>query len=144
VESVQPGVSLERNRPHDNLDDIRPSKILHRSIFSSKHLRMRPLAFMLSLYLCGPVVYGEQTQTDYELEMHVKVPLRDGVRLDATLYKPTPSPGLLPVILMLSPYPDSTMEPRGSYFASRGYVYAWVDVRGRGDSEGVFNPFVKG
>jgi uncharacterized protein len=75
--------------------------------------------------------------------MHVKVPLRDGVRLDATLYKPTPSPGPLPIILMLSPYPDSTMEPRGSYFASRGYIYAWVDVRGRGDSEGVFNPFAQ-
>jgi putative CocE/NonD family hydrolase len=86
---------------------------------------------------------AEDKPTDYQLEMHVKIPLRDGVRLDATVFKPTPFPGPLPVIFMLSPYPDDPEHPSGSYFARRGYIYAYVDVRGRGDSEGVFNPLAQ-
>jgi uncharacterized protein len=81
--------------------------------------------------------------TDYQLEMHVKIPLRDGVHLNATLYKPTPSAGPVPVIFMLSPYPDDTSHPSASYFARRGYIYAYVDVRGRGDSEGTFDPLAQ-
>ena len=83
----------------------------------------------------------ESKLSDYQLEMQVKIPLRDGVKLNATLYKPTPMPAKLPVIFMLSPYPSANSHPSGSYFARRGYVYAFVDVRGRGDSEGVFTPF---
>jgi len=78
--------------------------------------------------------------TSYQLQMHVKIPLRDGVHLNATVYKPLPASGPLPIIFMLSPYPDDTEHPSGSYFAARGYIYAYVDVRGRGDSEGVFHP----
>lgn len=81
--------------------------------------------------------------SDYQLEMHVKIPMRDGVNLNATLYKPEPSPGPLPVIFMLSPYPAATSHPSGSYFARRGYIYAYVDTRGRGDSEGVFHPMIQ-
>jgi len=86
---------------------------------------------------------AEDKPSDYQLEMHVKIPLRDGVHLDATVYKPEPFPGPLPVIFMLSPYPDDPEHPTAAYFARHGYIYAYVDVRGRGDSEGVFHPLAQ-
>jgi len=104
---------------------------------------------LLTLLLTVPAAHAQapkpnaDTPTDYQLEMEVKIPLRDGTRLNATLYKPSPLEGKLPVIFMLSPYPDATSHPSGSYFARRGYIYAYVDVRGRGDSEGIFNPLAQ-
>ncbi len=107
---------------------------------------MRPFALALTLTL-SPLLSSAQEPklSDYQLEMQVKIPMRDGVNLNATLYKPSPpsgkQPDKLPVIFMLSPYPSANSHPSGSYFARRGYVYAFVDVRGRGDSEGIFTPF---
>ena len=71
----------------------------------------------------------------------VKIPLRDGVQLNATLYKPktgTPTPA----IFTLTPYIGDSYHPRGVYFAQHGYAFALVDCRGRGNSEGIFEPFV--
>lgn len=81
--------------------------------------------------------------SDAEIEMlwAVKVPLRDGVRLNATVFKPKGQTGPLPVIFTLTPYNSDTYYPRARYFAANGYVYALVDVRGRGNSEGAFLPF---
>jgi len=79
----------------------------------------------------------------YQLQLGVKIPVRDGVNLNATLYRPLHAAGPLPVILLLTPYPDNTDHPSGSYFARRGYIFAYVDVRGRGDSEGKFNPMAQ-
>jgi predicted acyl esterase len=72
------------------------------------------------------------------------IPMRDGVRLAATLYKPdgaTPSEKF-PAILEYQPYrKDDAMAARDygiyTYFARRGYVCARVDIRGFGTSEGV-------
>lgn len=101
------------------------------------------LSLSLAVFSAPAQSPAPEKPTGYQLEMEVKIPLRDGVHLNATLYKPSPMPGPFPVIFMLSPYPDATSHPSGSYFARRGYIYAYVDVRGRGDSEGVFNPLAQ-
>jgi len=70
--------------------------------------------------------------------------MRDQVELNATLYLPkTPdgSPQKTPVIFTLTPYISDTYHARGAYFASHGYAFALVDVRGRGNSGGDFEPF---
>ena len=70
--------------------------------------------------------------------------MRDNVELNATLYLPkTPdgSPKNTPVIFTLTPYISDTYHVRGAYFASHGYAFALVDVRGRGNSGGDFEPF---
>ena len=70
--------------------------------------------------------------------------MRDKVELNATLYLPkTPdgSPPKTPVIFTLTPYISDTYHARAAYFASHGYVFALVDVRGRGSSGGEFEPF---
>jgi predicted acyl esterase len=71
-----------------------------------------------------------------------KIPMRDGVRLNATLYRPHGSKEALPVIFTMTPYISDTYHDRAMYFARNGYVFALVDVRGRGNSEGHFEPFV--
>lgn len=70
----------------------------------------------------------------------VKIPLRDGVQLSATLYLPRyyPTPG--PAIFILTPYIAQTYHEVGVSFAAHGYPFLAVDSRGRGNSEGHFRP----
>jgi hypothetical protein len=76
----------------------------------------------------------------------VKIPLRDKVELNATLYLPkTPDGSVpkMPTVFTLTPYISDSYHARGAYFASHGYVFALVDVRGRGNSAGEFEPFAQ-
>src|ERR1700736_6667486 len=84
--------------------------------------------------------------TDYDIRWGVKISLRDKVELNATLYLPkTPdrSAPKTPVVFTLTPYISDTYHARGAYFASHGYIFALVDVRGRGNSAGEFEPFAQ-
>ncbi|HXA92384.1 MAG TPA: CocE/NonD family hydrolase [Steroidobacteraceae bacterium] len=73
----------------------------------------------------------------------VKITLRDGIRLNATLYLPNPQAGPAPCVFTLTPYVSDTYHARGIYFAAHGYPFAIVDVRGRGNSEGIFHPMIQ-
>lgn len=77
-----------------------------------------------------------------DLQWAVKVPVRDGVKLNATVFKPHAQKDPLPVIFTFTPYIGDSYTDRAVYFAKHGYVYALVDVRGRGNSGGEFEPFV--
>ena len=43
----------------------------------------------------------------------------------------------------MTPYISDNYHQRGNYFSKHGYVFALVDVRGRGSSEGTFDPFMQ-
>jgi len=107
-----------------------------------RHLH-RPAALLLAslipLGLCFAADPPHKQQPD--LQWGVKIPLRDGVRLNATIYRPHEQKDPLPVIFTLTPYIGDTYLERATYFSQSGYVYALVDVRGRGNSEGSFEPF---
>src|ERR1700730_10389790 len=79
---------------------------------------------------------------DYDLRWGAKIPMRDKIELNATLYLPK-SGGKTPVIFTLTPYISDSYHARAAYFASHGYVFALVDVRGRGNSGGEFEPFAQ-
>jgi putative CocE/NonD family hydrolase len=84
--------------------------------------------------------------TDYDIRWGVKIPMRDKVELNATLYFPKTPDGSqpkTPLIFTLTPYISDSYHPRAAYFASHGYVFALVDVRGRGNSGGEFEPFAQ-
>src|SRR5258708_6126782 len=84
--------------------------------------------------------------TDYDIRWGVKIPLRDKVELNATLYFPKTPDGSLPktpVIFTLTPYISDSYHARAAYFASHGYVFPLIDVRGRGHSAGEFEPFAQ-
>jgi putative CocE/NonD family hydrolase len=72
-----------------------------------------------------------------------KIPMRDGVRLNGTVFKPEGQKEPLPVIFTLTPYIADSYQDRASYFSQHGYVFVLVDARGRGNSEGVFDPFAQ-
>src|SRR6267378_6244739 len=83
--------------------------------------------------------------TDYDIRWGAKIPMRDKVELNATLYFPKTPDGSVPktpVVFTLTPYISDSYHARAAYFASHGYVFALVDVRGRGNSAGEFEPFV--
>ncbi len=84
--------------------------------------------------------------TDYDIKWGVKIPMRDKAELNATLYFPKTPDGSMPktpVVFTLTPYISDSYHPRAAYFASHGYVFALVDVRGRGNSGGEFEPFAQ-
>jgi len=75
------------------------------------------------------------------------IPLADGVRLAADLWRPKGpgDRGKFPVLLEYLPY-RKTEGRSGSYplyawFVRRGYVVARVDIRGTGNSEGTLIPY---
>jgi len=74
-------------------------------------------------------------------EEKVKIPMRDGVRLSAYVYRNEVATEKEPAIISLSPYPSGSEGTRGNVFATNGYVYVYVDNRGRRESEGSFIPY---
>ena len=104
--------------------------------------------FTLLFTLCLPLTIAGQTpqpgskenSMEIDLIWGVKIPMRDGVKLNATVYKPKKMDEPLPVIFTLTPYISDTYHDRAYYFSRNGYVFVLVDVRGRGNSEGQFNP----
>jgi uncharacterized protein len=77
-----------------------------------------------------------------DMQWAVKIPARDGVKLNATVFTPHAQKEPLPVIFTFTPYIGDSYMDRAVYFAKHGYVYALVDVRGRGNSGGEFEPFL--
>lgn len=74
------------------------------------------------------------------VESKVKIAMRDGVNLIADVYRPKEA-GNYPVILQRTPY-GRKKAIEADYYARRGYVFVAQDVRGKFESEGVFEPFV--
>ena len=72
-----------------------------------------------------------------------QVPMREGTHLSAIVYLPEPRSAPLPCVLSLTPYGADTSHERGIDFATHGLGFVVVDVRGRGNSEGTFRPFIQ-
>jgi predicted acyl esterase len=91
--------------------------------------------------------HTQPLQGPYEVEWirNVRIPMPDGIALAADLYVPQTAPASgdrFPAIIEYTPYHknnNAAYGPRASrypYFASHGYVFVNVDIRGLGDSEG--------
>lgn len=74
------------------------------------------------------------------VDLHHMIPMRDGVKLAATIWRPSVQKKPLPIVLVMTPYISDETQQRAVKFAENGYVYVSVDVRGRGTSEGKFTP----
>ena len=70
---------------------------------------------------------------------------RDGVALVADVYRP-PGAGPHPVLLMRQPYgrriASTVTYAHPGWYARQGFMVVVQDVRGRGDSQGEFEPFL--
>jgi putative CocE/NonD family hydrolase len=91
---------------------------------------------------------GHQTATfpaalrDVQLQWGLRIPLRDGIALNATAYLPRGRSEPGPAIFTLTPYIGQSWHAQAMYFAAHGYPFLSVDVRGRGNSEGTFRPLI--
>jgi uncharacterized protein len=101
--------------------------------------------FATSLLLTGAKCFGAGTSVAEPLyAISVRdawIPMKDGVRLSATLYVPTPKHRgeKFPAVLEYLPYRKDELKSYAlvhAYFARRGFVSAQVDIRGTGRSDG--------
>ncbi|MBT2132431.1 CocE/NonD family hydrolase [Aliiroseovarius lamellibrachiae] len=81
---------------------------------------------------------------EIEIDHDLAIPLPDGTRLSAKVWRPKEMSAPLPAIVEYLPYrkSDGTAArdmPMHSHFAAHGYVCLRVDRRGCGDSEGLFD-----
>jgi putative CocE/NonD family hydrolase len=104
-------------------------------------------AVLVSILLLSSPAFADVAATtngdSVDFKWGEKIPLRDGVKLNATVYRPQGQREPLPCIFTLTPYIAQTYHERGIYFAKHGYVYLTIDVRGRGNSEGEFTPLLQ-
>jgi putative CocE/NonD family hydrolase len=87
------------------------------------------------------VVSISAQELPYVFEKNVMIPMRDGTRLAANIYKPN-TDGSFPAILTRTPYgkPGEQWGEAKRYLAD-GFAMVVQDCRGRGDSEGEWDPF---
>src|SRR5262245_39223115 len=100
-------------------------------------------AFLVAFVLVGTARVCAQQKTATEepavdLQWAGKIPMRDGVKLNATVFTAHGQKDPLPVIFTFTPYIGDSYTDRAVYFVKHGYVYVLVDVRGRGNSGGEF------
>jgi uncharacterized protein len=99
----------------------------------------RRLPIVLALAIFAGCTASPRVRVDND----VAVPMRDGVKLRADVYRPS-SGGPFPVLVFRTPY--------GKHFAAksdgvhlkaveRGYAVVMQDVRGRYASDGIFDPY---
>jgi uncharacterized protein len=81
--------------------------------------------------------------THVDFKWNERIPLRDGVRLSATVYTPRGQKAPAPCLFTLTPYIAQNYHDRGIYFAAHGYPFLTVDVRGRGNSDGQYDPLLQ-
>lgn len=96
-----------------------------------------------ALYVDPLAAYPELSQPSFGVkrETNVRVKMRDGVALATDLIMPA-AEGRYPAILIRTPYGRGTEDIEGDFYAKRGYVVVSQDCRGRGDSDGEWDPFV--
>ena len=105
---------------------------------------LRTTLLCLSL-LIGPARsagYQRPVSERIRIVSNIPVPMRDGVKLYADLYRPARE-GKFPVLIVRTPYGkqrDGIHETK-IQFAQRGYAVLVQDTRGRFESEGAWDPF---
>jgi putative CocE/NonD family hydrolase len=88
----------------------------------------------------APRISSRPAEFETVVEKNVMIPMRDGPRLAADIYRPAragmPASGRFPAILTRTPYNKDGSDREGRYYGERGYVVVANDVRGRYASEG--------
>jgi putative CocE/NonD family hydrolase len=99
----------------------------------------RHLVFVIAALICLPLL-GVNRSSPAVNDYNVVVPMRDGVRLSANVFRPGEG-GRYPAILVRTPYgKGDVITAAYESFVNHGYVVVVQDVRGRYRSGGVFEP----
>ena len=85
---------------------------------------------------------GKEELPKVKIRLGIPIPMRDKVKLSATVYEAVDRKEPQPAIVVLTPYERDNFHKRGMYFAGKGFVFVMADTRGRGNSGGKFEPFI--
>lgn len=121
------------------------------TLYSRPALRTLAVALAAGLVALAPAGVAEAGVTTrtptYEVvrEQNVVVPMSDGTRLVADVYRPRPKPGQparerFPCLFEMTPYrKEMRAAEAAGFFPARGFVYMELDARGTGGSEGEYD-----
>ncbi|MBX2847940.1 MAG: CocE/NonD family hydrolase, partial [Acidiferrobacterales bacterium] len=101
--------------------------------------------FLLTLCAASVASDSDDSLFDVDLLKYQNIEMRDGVVLSANVYRPRieGKNSTAPVIVYLTPYIKSGVDKTAWYLSRRGFNFVVVDARGRGDSGGIFRPFIQ-
>lgn len=106
-------------------------------------MRLKPLIAVIVLLTCSVTVAYQRTaanQSAIKIEKNVLVPMRDGVRLAADVYRPDAA-GKFPVLLCRTPYNKNGQEDFAKFLVQNGYAVVVMDSRGLYESHGDWHPY---
>ncbi|NND32337.1 MAG: CocE/NonD family hydrolase [Saprospiraceae bacterium] len=109
-------------------------------MISKRRLIIRFCSFVL--LFVGTFLTTAQVSNDIRILRYQAVPMSDGVVLYADVYLPVDA-GRYPTIVVRTPYgvQRDGMHQTMTRMAQRGYAVVLQDVRGRYESEGIWEPF---
>jgi len=76
-----------------------------------------------------------------DVQWGVRIPMRDGISLNAMVFRPRGRTAPAPVVFEMTPYGIDAFYAGGKDFAAHGLNFVLIDSRGRGDSGGEFEMF---
>jgi putative CocE/NonD family hydrolase len=94
----------------------------------------------LTALAAASVIAAAQTPSDIVIEHNVPMKTRDGVTLNADIYRPA-GEGPFYVLLVRTPYNKDGFATFGPKGVKHGFMVVAQDVRGRYESEGEWYPF---
>ncbi len=99
-------------------------------------------SFLVSLWLLAVLIGTAQESYEIKILRHQPVSMRDGINLFADCYLPF-AEGKYPTIVVRTPYGVQRpgMHQTMVNLAQHGYAVVLADVRGRYESEGMWEPF---
>src|SRR3977135_1162197 len=106
-------------------------------------------ALLAVLALPAGAAHADGTTNDpsYQVvkESNVYIPMTDGTRLAADVYRPQPKAGQaadqkFPCLFEMTPYrKELRAKEAADFFPARGFIYVEVDARGTGGSQGQYD-----
>lgn len=106
---------------------------------------MKKHSFLLLLLFAvmGRPCFAQRADSLVYIRQDAMIPMRDGIRLYTVIYTVKNATGPLPFLLKRTPYgvansPSPMTVPYVKDMAREGYIFVYQDIRGRYNSEGVF------
>jgi putative CocE/NonD family hydrolase len=121
---------------------VKGEKMLHNILSEKCKSYIVVLSILVFVFVSPQTIYAAEKVFEVDVRTDVKIPMRDGVQLSAHIFLPK-AEGRFPVILVRSPYgKGDEKNGDGLFYASSGYVFISQDCRGKGASQGQWEPFL--
>src|SRR5580765_3690997 len=119
------------------ISELKPSTFLR----GNRRAFPRAVLFVLVASCFSALAQAPPSDLPYTSKSHVMVRMSDGVQLAANIFLPKEG-GPFPVILVRTPYGKMGEKfGEAKQYCPAGYAMVVQDCRGRGASQGIWDPF---